>query len=87
MGHIDKSPHEIPGDPASPIVLFDRFRESLGITAATGWRWRKRGWIVTHNICGRVYTTRAEIARFERRVVAGEFAKVHATPTRKGRGK
>jgi hypothetical protein len=73
--------------PFSNIVSFDRWLESIGKTPATGWRWRQRGWIVTLNICGRVYISRDEIGRFEARAAAGEFAKVHATPTRKGEGR
>jgi hypothetical protein len=81
--NIDKEPNEISREPASPIVLFDRFLESLGITPATGWRWRKRGWVHTLNICGRLYISRHEINRFEERATAGEFSKTHTTPKRK----
>jgi|ERR1051325_6981747 hypothetical protein len=68
--------------PASNLIPFDRWLESIDKTAATGWRWRQRGWIVTVNICGRVYVSRDEIKRFEARAAAGEFSKVHATPAR-----
>jgi hypothetical protein len=81
--NIDKKPDEISGEPASPIVLFDRFLESLGVTSSTGWRWRKLNWLKTLNIAGRVYIARSEIERFQQRVAAGEFAKTHATPTRR----
>ena len=64
-------------------MAFDCWRDSIPITAATGWRWRKRGWIVVQNIAGRVYVTRAAIAEFERRAAAGEFSTVHKTPSRK----
>lgn len=84
MENIDKKPDESSRETASPIILFDRFLESLGITSATGWRWRKRGWIVTCNIAGRVYVAREEIARFQQRATAGEFAKTHTTPKRNG---
>jgi hypothetical protein len=80
MENIDKEPNEISGEPASPIVLFDRFLESLGVTPATGWRWRNKGWIKTLNISGRLYISRAEINRFQQRVAAGEFSKIHKTP-------
>jgi hypothetical protein len=81
---ITPPPYELP---FSSIVSFDRWLESIGKTPATGWRWRKKGWLVTLNICGRVYIRRDEIARFEQRAAAGEFAKIHATPTRKGEGR
>jgi hypothetical protein len=89
VANIEKKSVEVLRElwPASPIILFDRFLESLGITPATGWRWRKRGWVNTLNISGRVYIARAEISRFEERVAAGEFAKTHKTPKRKAANK
>jgi hypothetical protein len=69
--------------PASNLIPFDQWLESIDKTPATGWRWRKRGWISTINIAGRVYIDRAEIKRFEERAANGEFSKVHATPARK----
>lgn len=47
------------------------------------WRWRKRKWLPTINICGRQYVTREAIAEFNRRASAGEFAQEHKTPSRK----
>jgi hypothetical protein len=78
----DKSTNPRSGKPDSSIILFEKFLDSLGVTATTGWRWRRRNWIKTHNISGRVYTTRQDIADFERRVMSGEFSKTHTTPRR-----
>jgi hypothetical protein len=78
------------GDPflsdqtVSNLLAFDRWLKDIDRTPATGWRWRKRGWISTVNICGRLYISRNEINRFETRAAAGEFSKTHATPKRKG---
>lgn len=69
------SPNE--SQPASNLIPFDRWLQSIDKTPATGWRWRQRGWIVTVNICGRVYVGRDEIKRFEERAASGEFSKVH----------
>jgi len=85
MGNIHKKPDEISGAPASPIVLFGLFFDSLGVTPPTGWRWRKLGWINTINIAGRVYVSRDEIDRFQQRAASGEFSRTHKTPTRKTR--
>lgn len=68
---------------SSSIVAFENWLEEIDKTPATGWRWRKKGWIKTLNICGRLYVSRAAIAEFEQRAAAGEFAKVHQTPRRK----
>jgi hypothetical protein len=57
--------------------------EQSGLSAATVWRYRGAGCLNTLNISGRHYLTRAEIARFNTRAVAGEFAKEPARP--KGR--
>jgi hypothetical protein len=77
------------GDPflsdqaVSNLLGFDRWLKDIDRTPATGWRWRKRGWIKTINVCGRLYISRDEINRFETRAVAGEFSKTHVTPKRK----
>lgn len=68
--------------PVSNLVSFDSWLEDIGKTSATGWRWRQRGWIEVLNISGRLYLSRAEIERFERRAADGQFSKVHQTPSR-----
>jgi hypothetical protein len=49
----------------------------------TLWRWRKKGWLKTVNICGRQYVSADALADFNRRAAAGEFAQEHKTPKRK----
>ena len=70
-------------NPTSSLVSFEKWLEEINKTSATGWRWRQRGWVETINIAGRLYISRAVIAEFERRAAAGEFSKVHETPSRK----
>lgn len=41
----------------------------------TGWRWRKKGWVETLNIAGKLYITGDEIDRFNQRAKDGEFSK------------
>lgn len=65
-----------------PIAL-DRFIQTCGITDTTAWRWRKRGWLNTRNIAGRVYILPKDLREFNRRMEAGEFAKEHVAPKRK----
>jgi hypothetical protein len=84
MVNINDKPNEMSRAPASPIILFGLFLESLGVTPPTGWRWRKLGWINTLNIAGRVYVSREEIERFQQRAAAGEFSRTHKTPKAKG---
>jgi hypothetical protein len=74
-----------PQSPTASLVLFDRWLRSIPLTPATGWRYRKRGWITTVNVCGRVFITKDEIAKFESRAVAGEFSRVHKTPSRQSK--
>lgn len=64
-----------------PIAL-DRFIQNCGITDTTAWRWRKRGWLNTTNIAGRLYVQQKDLREFNRRAVAGEFAQDHKTPKR-----
>jgi hypothetical protein len=71
-------PHETSGN----LVSFDGWLDTLDKTRTTGWRWRKEGLIKTVNIFGKLYISRDEIARFERRALAGEFHKDSRVPQR-----
>lgn len=62
------------------IKALNKWTGEVGITPMSAWRMRKRGWINTVNICGRVYITEEEIKRFTERAAAGEFAKEHTAP-------
>ena len=64
-----------------PISL-DAFIQRIGITDTTAWRWRKKGWLKTKNISGRVYITAPDLREFNRRLETGEFAKDHIAPKR-----
>jgi hypothetical protein len=67
---------------SEPPIALDKFIEQSGLSAVTVWRYRRAGWLHTLNICGRHYLTRAEIARFNERAAAGEFAKPVVQPER-----
>jgi|GEM_PF-1332695 len=67
---------------SEPPISLDKFIEQSGLSAVTLWRYRRAGWLSTLNICGRHYLTRAEIARFNSRAAAGEFARQPAHPKR-----
>lgn len=64
----------------SNLVSFYDWLESLGRTRGTGWRWRKKGIIQAVNVFGKLYISRDEIARFESRAMAGEFASENNVP-------
>ena len=65
------------------LISLSKWAEQVGITAITAWRYRKRGWLQTVNICGRVYLTPEAIAAFTRRAESGEFAQEHKAPGRR----
>ena len=67
---------------SEPPIALDKFIEQSGCSAVTVWRYRRAGWLNTLNICGRHYLTRSEIARFNARAAAGEFAKRPSQPKR-----
>lgn len=52
-------------------------------SSPTIWRWRRKKWLETTNISGRLYCTEEAIAEFKRRAAAGEFAQNHKVPSRK----
>jgi predicted site-specific integrase-resolvase len=68
---------------AGAIISLSKWLEEVGVTSCTAWRWRKKGWLKTVNICGRQYVTQEAIDEFHRRAVAGEFAQVPVVPARK----
>jgi len=68
---------------SDPPIALDKFIQQSGLSAVTVWRYRRAGWLNTLNICGRHYLTRSEIARFNARAAAGEFAKAPTKPKRR----
>jgi hypothetical protein len=70
-------------NPVSNLIAYDHWLVEVGISSATGWRWRRDGLITTVNILGRVYVSRDAVEAFERRAAAGDFAKAHTTPRKK----
>jgi predicted site-specific integrase-resolvase len=72
--------------PGLAIVSLQQWLADVGVTACTAWRWRKKGWLKTVNICGRQYLTQEAIDEFTRRATAGEFAQHHKVPARDGGG-
>jgi predicted site-specific integrase-resolvase len=74
----------LPSQPAAiAVISFTKWREQVGVAPCTAWRWRKKGWLKTINIAGRLYLSQEAITEFQRRAEAGEFAKVHKTPSHK----
>ena len=69
-------------EPGNAPVALNIFLGNVGVDPITGWRWRKKGWLTTTNICGRLYLMPDAIAEFNRRAAAGEFAKAHKAPSR-----
>ena len=69
-------------NPEWPIICLKKFCEQIGVSDVTGWRWRKKGWLVTVNIAGRAYVTGGAVSEFLRRAEAGEFAQEHKVPQR-----
>ena len=67
----------------APFVSLVKFRNEMGISDATAWRWRKRGTLKTVNIGRRHFVPYKEIQRFRERAEAGEFAVESAAPLAK----
>jgi predicted site-specific integrase-resolvase len=62
------------------IYSWRKWLRQVGVSPVTGYRWRRRGWITPLNVAGKLYVTAAEVARFERRATAGEFAQSARCP-------
>ncbi|HVU26849.1 MAG TPA: hypothetical protein VHG71_03840 [Verrucomicrobiae bacterium] len=72
---------------SAAIISICKWREQVGVTSCTTWRWQKKGWLKTINIAGRVYLSQEAIREFQRRAEAGEFAQVHKIPSHKNKSK
>jgi hypothetical protein len=78
--------HETAVNDFQPPMALSQFIEQTALSPTTVWRFRKKGFLRTINICGRHYVLRSEIARFNARAVTGEFAKTCNQPMRERRG-
>ena len=79
---MEREASNLKASPARAIISLQQWLADIGVTACTAWRWRKKGWLKTVNICGRQYLTQEAIDEFTRRAAAGDFAQVHKVPTR-----
>jgi hypothetical protein len=58
------------------------------LSKVSAWRFEKRGWLRTHLIANRGYVLAIDVAEFNRRLAAGEFAgKVAELPAFESRPK
>lgn len=60
---------------AGDLVALDTYRRNIGRSKTTFWRYRKKGWLPTVNILGRLYLTESGIREFEAAARAGELAR------------
>lgn len=58
----------------TPPISLEAFSEQSGLSPASLWRFQKRGWLKTHLISNRRYVLAEDVAEFNRRLAAGEFA-------------
>ena len=61
-------------------IALNAWLDRPGRSETTGYRWRKRGWLETTVIAGKHYLSPQNLANFECRAAAGEFAKI-STPS------
>ena len=66
----------------APLISLNKWLAQADISDVTAWRWRKKGWLKTVNINGRLYLTAAAIREFIDRAEHNEFAKTHKAPSR-----
>ena len=68
-------------DSGLTLTALSKVAEQMGRSTITLWRWRKKGWLQTINICGKPYVSADGMAEFNRRAAAGEFAKTPFVPS------
>src|SRR5438128_1019089 len=72
--------HATKSNGMSNLVPFDGWLKALSLDRSTGYRYRQRGILKVVNVFGRLYITRDEVARFEKRAISGEFAQKQRKP-------
>ncbi|HEY5895142.1 MAG TPA: hypothetical protein VIT91_18125 [Chthoniobacterales bacterium] len=71
-----------------PPISLDVFLEKTGLARSTAYRYEKQGWLKTHIISNRRFLLAEDVAEFNRRLKAGEFAvDVMPNPHARGRAK
>jgi hypothetical protein len=63
-------------------IPYRQLLKNLNMSPTTGWRLRKRGWLRTHAVAGKLYVPHQELESFLSRLEAGEF-----TPKSRANGK
>jgi hypothetical protein len=63
--------------PPPDLQPLDKWLKAAGLSSATGWRYRRRGWLETVTIAGRPYITSEAISSFIARAKRGDFEKVN----------
>jgi hypothetical protein len=61
-------------DPTNELISAAKVQEELDVSAPTLRRRERQGLLTPINIYGKKYYRRDEVAEFERRAIAGEFA-------------
>lgn len=69
-----------------PPLALDLFMIQTGLSQATCWRYRKKGWLKTVVIANRHYISREAIAEFNGRAASGEFAGTLQSPSTRRKG-
>lgn len=59
-------------------VPLNKWRDKIGVSSVTIWRWRKKNWLTAVNVGGKMFLRPEYLANFERRASAGEFASLRA---------
>jgi hypothetical protein len=54
-------------------IPYRQLLKSLNMSPTTGWRLRKRGWLRTHAVAGKLYVPHQALELFLSRLEAGEF--------------
>jgi hypothetical protein len=62
-------------DGATGLIAQSKFCSDAGIDPVTAWRYVQRGWLRPVKLANRVFFRASDLAEFERRAVAGEFAR------------
>lgn len=67
-----------PNSSKQQLVALSQWRETVGVSPVTTWRWQRRGWLKTINIAGKQYVSAEMMEEFLQRARAGEFAQVRS---------
>lgn len=86
MSSIENESKRISGRYCSSLVPYLRWLREMDLSEFTGIRYRRKGWIQTVSIGGKLYITQESLDKFEADAKCGKFERKGGTRSKNAEG-